>query len=81
LVRVVDIQMVHTDDDPVNWLEFRKLIRLVKQLDARLGDAFEAVTRGDDTQADFWDEHEEKLNRHQRAIRRLEKRIEVLEKQ
>jgi hypothetical protein len=71
--------MTHQDTDPVTWLEFRKLIAYTKKLEARLGDAFEAISTGDETQAEFWNEHEEKINRHQRSLRRLEKRMTELE--
>lgn len=60
------------DDAPVTWGELRRVVRkLRKEFDERLGEAFEAISSGDQTQSEFWDEHEDKIARNHRALRRL----------
>jgi hypothetical protein len=71
--------MRHGDEEAVTWADYRRLLRRVRELETRLGEAFEAVTTGDDAQAAFWDEHEDKINRMRRAQNRIEKRVEQLE--
>lgn len=62
----------HDDDEVVTWGQLRKI---VKRLDARIGEAFEAIAAGDENQAGFWDEHEDKINRLRRKINRMEKEL------
>lgn len=70
--------MAKPDDAPVTWGELRKVY---KRLDARIGEAFEAIASGDDRQAEFWDEHEDKINRLTRGQNRMSKRIRELEEE
>ena len=65
--------MAKPDDAPVTWGEMRKIY---KRLDTRISEAFEAIATGDDNQAEFWNEHEDKINRLTRALNRLRKEIE-----
>jgi hypothetical protein len=60
----------HEDDEPVTWGDLR---RIYKKLDTRISEAYEAIAAGDQIQSDFWDEHEEKLNRLLRRMNRHEK--------
>ena len=64
--------MAKPDDAPVTWGEMRKIY---KRLDNRISECFEAIAAGDGAQAEFWDEHEEKINRLSRALNRLRKEI------
>lgn len=61
------------DSAPVTWGDLRWAY---KKLDARIDEAFDAIHTGDDAQKEFWDEHEEKLNRNTRSIARLKKELE-----
>jgi len=65
----------HADTDPVTWGDLR---RVYKKLDVRINEAFEAITKGDDTQAEFWNEHEELLGRVRRAHNRLRRDVAAL---
>jgi len=68
--------MPRDDDSVVTWGEFKKFYR---KLDGRISEAFEAIATGDETQGEFWNEHENKIQRHQRALKRHEDRLEALE--
>lgn len=69
----------HRDSDPVTWGDFRKIVKHVRALETGLADAFEAITKGDGDQAEFWNEHEEKLERLRRSQNRIKKRLDALE--
>jgi len=68
--------MKRADDSPATWGDIKRIYKLLNE---RISDSFEEISKVDDKQAGFWDEHEEKINRHQRAIRRLENRVTELE--
>lgn len=68
--------MPKANDELVTWGELR---HVYKKLDRRVTDIFVAVNDLDDKQAGFWDEHEDKIQRHQRALKRHEDRIAALE--
>ena len=68
--------MRHQDDEVVTWGDLR---RLLHKLDLRISDSFEAITTGDDAQAQFWNEHEEQIQRQRRRMNRIEKRLAELE--
>lgn len=59
------------DTDPATVGDIRKLLKRIKTLEDRVGDAFEAIATGDDSQKEFWDEHEDKIARLQRSVNRL----------
>jgi hypothetical protein len=67
------------DDDPVTMGDLRKVMTSLRKVNERVSECFEAITTGDDAQAAFWDEHEEKLNRLRRSLSRLEKRVASME--
>lgn len=62
----------HQDSDPVTWGDLR---RAYKKLDERISEAFEAIAEGDSAQSSFWDEHEDKINRLQRAVARIKRSL------
>lgn len=65
--------MAKPDDAPVTWGELR---RVYKKLDTRISECFEALATGDSEQAEFWNEHEDKIARLTRALNRLRKEIQ-----
>jgi len=69
----------HADSDPVSWADLRKVVRAIRKVDQRVSECFEAVTAGDDAQAEFWNEHQDKIERLRRSVNRLTKRVESLE--
>ena len=62
--------MKHNNSDPVTWGDLRMLF---KKLDSRIDECFDTISSGDAAQSEFWSEHEDKLSRQGRAIRRLQK--------
>lgn len=64
------------DDSPVTWGDLKRVYR---KLDARIDEAFDAVNALDNKQAEFWDEHEDKLGRLNRSLTRLKRTVEELE--
>lgn len=65
--------MRQPDEAPVTWGDLR---RVYKKLDARIDECFDAVSALDNKQAEFWDEHEQKLLRINRALARLKRSVE-----
>jgi hypothetical protein len=67
--------IVHQDDEPMTWGDFRKqrrrLLQLIAEAQQEASDAFAAAETKADDQAAFWNEHEVKINRIQRQIRRM----------
>ena len=76
--------MSRHDLDNATVGDVRKVVKLIqamnKRLDDRIGDAFEAFQKGDDDQINFWNEHEEKIKKLNRAVNRLISQVEALEK-
>lgn len=68
--------MKHDDDDPVLWKDLRKVTLRVKALEQTTGEIYEAIAAGDEAQAQFWNEHEELLQRQRRQLNRLKKSLE-----
>lgn len=68
----------HKDGEPVTWGDFRKVVKRLLALEALVDDAFTAIAEGDANQAEFWNEHEEKLERLNRSLRRLKKQVEEI---
>jgi len=57
----------------------RAVIKKFQKIDALLGDAFEAIGRLEEKEDGLVDEALERATRAQRAVRRLEKRVDELE--
>lgn len=69
--------MPRPDNDPVTWGDLKRIYKkLQEQLDELRSEAFAAINQGDQTQADFWNEHEEKIARLTRGLNRLKKSLE-----
>ena len=68
--------MKRADDSPATWGDIKLIY---KRLNDRISDAFEAIAKGDDDQTTFWNEHEDKIGRQTRALRRLNERVDALE--
>lgn len=64
--------MRHEDTDLVTWGDLRKVF---KRLDSRVDEAFDHATKLVDGQIEFWNEHEEKLERLRRAVKRMEDHV------
>lgn len=76
--------MARSSTDVASVGDVRKVVKLIqtlyKRLDDRVGDAFEAIRKGDDDQAEFWNEHEEKIKKLNRAVNRLVDKVAELER-
>lgn len=66
------------DDLPVTRKQMKVLY---KRLNDRIDECFDEMHKGDDEQAAFWDEHENKIERLTRALRRLQKEVKELEEE
>lgn len=69
--------MISAGDDRAATLG--QLKKVYKKLDSRIDEAFDAISEGDGVQAEFWNEHEDKLERLRRRMNRLERRLQALE--
>lgn len=65
------------DEAPVTWGDLRRVMKAHnKKQEEAFGEVYEAIATGDSVQSDFWNEHEEKLDRERRAIKRLKDAFE-----
>lgn len=67
--------MARPDDSPATWGDVKRIYR---KLDARIDECFDAVSALDNKQSEFWDEHEDKLGRLNRALTRLKRDVDQL---